>query len=234
MPKLKAKEKRFPGKCSFCNEIVGKAEIRNHLASCPKREPLLIESLSNGRKDDKYFHLIVEGRYKPEYWLHILISAKTKLRALDSFLRQIWLECCGHLSAFAIDDQIYSEGLLEDGEAKSMNIMLKSVILPGKKFFYKYDFGSTTELSLEIIEEITSNNMQAGPQILARNEEPLTVCGQCGDHATVLCVECSRNNGCGLLCDKCVKEHECLEEAFMPIVNSPRVGVCGYTGNVYH
>ena len=30
------------------------------------------------------------------------------LRELDKFLRSAWLECCGHLSHFLIDDVIYS------------------------------------------------------------------------------------------------------------------------------
>ncbi len=31
-------------------------------------------------------------------------------------------------------------------------------------------------------------------------------------------------------CDKCIEAHECGEDYVMPIVNSPRTGVCGYVG----
>jgi hypothetical protein len=30
--------------------------------------------------------------------------------------------------------------------------------------------------------------------------------------------------------DVCVKDHECGEEMLLPMANSPRAGVCGYTG----
>jgi hypothetical protein len=34
----------------------------------------------------------------------------------------------------------------------------------------------------------------------------------------------------GWLCDECAVGHECGEEMLLPVVNSPRVGVCGYVG----
>jgi hypothetical protein len=36
----------------------------------------------------------------PAYWLDLEVKADVKLEALDRFLRQPWLECCGHLSVF--------------------------------------------------------------------------------------------------------------------------------------
>jgi len=57
---------------------------------------------------EKFFHLLVEGRYLPEYWMHLLVTADISLKKLDTFLRDIWLECCGHLSAYTIEDKTYS------------------------------------------------------------------------------------------------------------------------------
>jgi len=34
----------------------------------------------------------------------------------------------------------------------------------------------------------------------------------------------------GCLCDACAKQHVCSEKRLLLRVNSPRVGVCGYTG----
>jgi hypothetical protein len=34
-------------------------------------------------------------------------------------------------------------------------------------------------------------------------------------------------------CDKCGKKHKSHDEMFLPVVNSPRMGVCGYTGVPY-
>lgn len=49
-----------------------------------------------------YFQTVITGKYDKDYWLIIEISENTSLKELDQFLRDIWLECCGHLSAFEI------------------------------------------------------------------------------------------------------------------------------------
>ena len=35
-----------------------------------------------------------------DYWLIIECKENTLLQELDQFLRDIWLECCGHMSIF--------------------------------------------------------------------------------------------------------------------------------------
>ena len=32
------------------------------------------------------------------------------------------------------------------------------------------------------------------------------------------------------LCEVHTEKHDCGEEALLPVVNSPRMGMCGYTG----
>jgi len=49
-----------------------------------------------------------EGDDHPEYWIHLEVSALATLADLDSFLRDIWLECCGHPSVFRIGTTDYS------------------------------------------------------------------------------------------------------------------------------
>ena len=44
-----------------------------------------------------------------------------------------------------------------------------------------------------------------------------------------VCTECVFDDG-GWLCETCAVKHECGEEMLLPVVNSPRVGMCGYTG----
>ena len=41
---------------------------------------------------------------------------------------------------------------------------------------------------------------------------------------------CERVNEEGWLCQSCADEHECGEDMLLPVVNSPRTGVCGYAG----
>ena len=47
--------------------------------------------------------------------------------------------------------------------------------------------------------------------------------------ATNVCVQCIYEDA-EWLCNDCSEEHECGEDMMLPIVNSPRVGVCGYCG----
>ena len=62
-------------------------------------------------------------------------------------------------------------------------------------------------------------------KILARNNPYTFKCEECDQPATDLCMECD-----SIFCEPCLMEHECSEEMALPVVNSPRMGVCGYTG----
>ncbi|MDD4580331.1 MAG: hypothetical protein PHF80_06615 [Methanothrix sp.] len=46
------------------------------------------------------------------------------------------------------------------------------------------------------------------------------------------CCVCS-GESTGRVCDECGKTHECGEDMLLPVVNSPRVGMCDYTGGYY-
>jgi hypothetical protein len=174
----------------------------------------------------KVFHLVVEGRYLPEYWMHLEVPTNATLEDLDGFLRDIWLECCGHLSAFTIEGETYISRPVEVAD-QDMDVALSKVLSPGMKFYHEYDFGTTTELTLRVVSE---REGEIGDiQLLARNEPPSIKCELCGKIATQVCSECIWS-GEGWLCEGCAPEHECGEEMLLPVVNSPRVGMCGYTG----
>jgi hypothetical protein len=67
-------------------------------------------------------------------------------------------------------------------------------------------------------------------QIIARNAQPIIPCDECGAKpAAQICGECQWEDK-GWLCAECSQSHECDDEMFLPVVNSPRTGVCGYTG----
>ena len=51
----------------------------------------------------KLFTILVEGSFFNEYWMYLEVPANTILRRLDNFLRDTWVECCGHMSMFVID-----------------------------------------------------------------------------------------------------------------------------------
>jgi hypothetical protein len=176
---------------------------------------------------------------------------------LDTFLRGIWLECCGHMSAFrnpklhgnsgGMFDLMEAYEYLEKGNVKKYETMMentagevpksrkaKDILYKGLVLEYEYDFGSTTELSLTVVDEYP---IKADKEIvlLSRNEPLKIMCASCGKApATQMCNVCMYNED-ATFCDACAKKHakkceDFAEYASMPIVNSPRMGVCAYTG----
>ena len=165
--------------------------------------------------------------------MHLEVTANTTLAALDRFLRETWLECCGHLSAFEIGDIRYAIDAGMDDEwgmdEKSMRVRLDKALSSGQTCSYEYDYGTTTELRLKVISEREVEAKGKAIQVLARNSPPAILCERCGKPATNVCSQCIFDDK-GWLCDDCAEEHECGEEMLLPVVNSPRVGMCAYTG----
>ena len=221
------------GMCYFCHREFSKANMGRHLESCEQRAAMQEEIRSRREtKKIRAFHLVVEGYCLPMYWMHLEVLAGTTLATLDRFLRDTWLECCGHLSAFTIGGVRYSvdEAIYEwDTRSKNMQVPLDQVLHPGQTCSYEYDFGSTTELTLKVISEREVPAKKKEIEILARNTLTFVPCDMCGKPATTNCTQCIYEDQ-GYLCDACAKDHECGEEMLLPRVNSPRVGVCGYTG----
>lgn len=98
----------------------------------------------------------------------------------------------------------------------------------GSRLGYVYDFGSSTELVVSL-----SGSVEGGSgspvRIVARNEPPSWPCDVCGQPATAVCAQCAYE-GNGFCCTEHGSDHDCGEEMLLPVVNSPRMGVCGYTG----
>jgi hypothetical protein len=172
-------------------------------------------------------HLVVEG-YAP-YWLHLEVRADASLKTFDTFLRGLWLECCGHMSQFFIEDEAYVSSAARELSARSMNVPLGKLLRPGMTFAYEYDFGTPTELRLRVVAERDGAWQREAVQLLARNNPPVIPCEACGKEATQVCTQCIYE-GQGWLCDACVAAHACGDDMLLPVVNSPRVGMCGYEG----
>ena len=95
------------GICNFCKAEVPKGKMTQHLKSCKqKRKDNAVRDASTKQKT-KLFSLLIEGRYDPQYWMHVELPAAEPLETLDIFLRDMWVECCDHLSAFTIDGTSY-------------------------------------------------------------------------------------------------------------------------------
>jgi hypothetical protein len=220
-------ELKSEGKCVFCEKMYSKRGIGRHLGTH-------LKSLEKEAKTTKKaYHLMVPAA---EMFLHLLVDGATTFGKLDNFLREIWLECCGHLSSFEVQGKRYNNDWdsLEYGEKSNKKV--GQVFRKGMKLDYKYDFGSTTYLEIKVVEEYNVK-AKGGILLLSRNEPLPILCHVCEEHPAIeICAVCIYSGSC-VFCEKCAKKHakSCSDfgdNANMPIVNSPRMGVCGYDGGV--
>jgi hypothetical protein len=211
--------------------------MTRHLKSCAAYQASLVPGKGSQVRKKGFFHVFVEGDGAPEFWLHLDVQTKGTLAELDEFLRDIWLECCGHMSAFQIGDRYFEQdtGAVDSmwsmifgqpAPAESMRARLSSVLRPGLKFFHEYDFGSTTRLILKVISEHEGVSRER-VLLLARNELPDMECSECGNPAAWIDTFGDYELYCAACADAMVEESK---EGFLPVVNSPRMGVCGYVG----
>ncbi len=216
------------GTCHFCHQVFGKTAMTRHLGLCPQR----VASFAAGKpsaKPARLLHLRAEGLHAPAYWMHLEMPADASLQTLDSFLRKSWLECCGHLSRFEIHGTSYSSYVDPEFGDKSMQVQVGKILEVGDQFVHEYDFGTTTELRLKVLAEREDTVKKKSIELLAHNLLPEIPCDGCGKAATQTCSQCIYEES-GWLCESCGKEHACGEEMLLPIINSPRVGMCGYDG----
>jgi hypothetical protein len=228
-----AKKLQTSGVCQICQGVFSKASMSRHLAKCLAAHQDSGTAVSKrSPKKVRQFHIIVQGKHNPQYWLHLEMPATAALADLDQFLRNIWLECCGHLSAFKIAGAQFSvQTAAEAGDPwfappwpeYNMHVAVGKVFRPGLKFSYEYDFGSTTHLELRVVGEREGTLAKGQVKLLARNEPPQILCESCKKPAAWVDVY----EGEGWLCEECLDNRD---EGVLPVVNSPRVGVCGYTG----
>lgn len=203
------------GTCLFCAGEFPKSAMSRHLATCARR----------GRGSAEWLPIVVEGAWAPAYWLHLEVKPAAPLRAVDAFLRQTWLECCGHLSSFEIGDRRFESGLedFDPDAAEGMEIPVAEAFASGATARYVYDFGSSTRLRLRALAPRLGPPALAPVRLAARNTAPSIRCSRRDGDALHVCA------GCGApLCGKCAPRHPCGPEMLLPIVNSPRVGTCAY------
>lgn len=219
------------GICELCTKRTSKAAMVRHLALCaPKHDRASV-------RPSELYQLRVEGKGAPMFWLDVEVKGESPIRRLDDLLRRVWLECCGHLSAFEAGGLRYSvlvdNEFAPDPNERSMSAKVSQVLTsPGQRLSYEYDFGSTTDLTLRFIRVRTGMIGRSAARLLARNEPPVWKCTACDAPATLVCPFCMGEDN-PFVCARHAPEHACAEdESFLPVINSPRMGVCGYTGEV--
>ena len=184
---------KIKGKCKFCGKQYTFSYMNKHLPTC-KEHPSQ-SAAGTGMKQCGYYELAICSAYSKNYWMFIEVKETATLRDIDTFLRDIWLECCGHLSAFYINDVTYDIAPDDDygwGEpTESMNCKLSEVLYKDLTFVYRYDFGSTTTLALKVFDYQIKNWKKEKLTILSRNNPYDYMCEECGKKpATLICTIC--------------------------------------------
>ncbi len=210
------------GHCYFCDEYFSQKEIGRHLATHLKKK----ENDEKEIKKNPFTHIVIDW---DAMFLHLLVRNTCKMEEIDNFLRVIWLECCGHLSGFHI----------KKGEEIEMDDIVGDVLMPKVKLIHSYDYGTTTKTYIRSI-KVYDLDFEDDDIILLSRSEPLKImCSICDKKvATTLCSVCIWNSDSHYFCDVCAKKHSKTCEDFdeyarMKVVNSPRMGQCGYEGGTF-
>jgi hypothetical protein len=238
-------EIKSEGVCLFCGKTFAKAGINRHLITH-------LDEKQNASGVSFLLKVEQNPRWeKAPYFLSLWVDGDATLKQLDKFLRDIWLECCGHLSAFrykatgnptmnfnSLLKKLSQPQRVSTGEFGEIpfNKKAKDVFYKDLKLDYEYDFGSSTELEISVV-SVFPYKADKSVVLLSRNEPLKIMCSICGKvPATQLCSVCMYDKDAEF-CDKCAKIHakECedfADYASMPLVNSPRMGVCCYEGGI--
>ena len=210
------------GACQFCGKEMTRSGLSKHFKACKEYEASIQNTVVSAKSQPLY-HLVAYNPWQKEYWLHLEVNGTATLSDLDAYLRAIWLECCGHLSAFS-----FGRG---HDEIK-MSSTIHTIFSSDAQLVHSYDFGDTTETVIQLVGTRTGVPLSPHPIFLmARNHAPHYPCMVCKQTASWLCLDCIyEHDEPGFLCDVHEAAHEHEEYGSMPIVNSPRFGVCGYDG----
>src|SRR5579872_1574038 len=122
------------GKCTQCRETYTSAKAKSHLIEC------IASSLTFSQLTTGGFLIRISGAEQLKlYWMFIALSKDASLGQLDRFLRDNWLECCGHLSEFTIGGHRYMSHTESGRPSQTMKNTIGQLLHPGLKFGYVYD-----------------------------------------------------------------------------------------------
>jgi hypothetical protein len=217
--------KESKGQCAYCGQEIAENGVVKHLAACASRQKAI--TTAEGKKGgiETFYHLRIQAAGLSQFWLDLEMRGSTTLKVLDDYLRAIWLECCGHLSRFSIGGW--------SGNEIAKKRKADEVFEPGTELTHIYDFGTSSQTLIKVIgkrrgKPTTSHQIA----LMVRNLMSEHECIECKQPAAWLCIECLiEDNLWGTLCDAHVETHphDNYGEP-VPLVNSPRLGLCGYVG----
>jgi len=217
--------KQSKGKCAYCGQEIAKGGMTRHLATCPEHRAIIEKAECKKVARETLYHLRVQDAWRSEFWLDLEMRGSATLQDLDSYLRAIWLECCGHLSQFSVGGW--------RGEEIAKKRKIREVFLPGTELTHIYDFGTSSETLIKAVETREGKPTTSHPiALMARNLSPEAHCIECKQPAAWLCMECLiEEDVWGTLCDEHARTHPHDNYGGpVQLVNSPRLGMCGYDG----
>lgn len=213
------------GLCGFCGYETTKGSMARHLRACPIRQTLIGAAQKAGRKPEILYYLRAQDAYNNGFWLDLEVRGSATLQDIDSYLRATWLECCGHLSQFSIGGW--------QGREIDKSRRVDVVFQAGVELTHIYDFGTSSITLIKTVGQRTGAPLSKHAiYLMARNVMPQFSCIACGQPATHLCMECLiEEQVWGALCAEhaSTHEHDTYGEPAV-LVNSPRLGMCGYSG----
>ena len=216
------------GKCGYCERDFSVGGMTRHLSACPKRKRVLAETDRKRGRNSKLYHLRAQALLRREFWLDLEVNGSVTLSELDNYLRDIWLECCGHLSRFSEDPWMSGD--------IPMSARVSDIFKPGGELIHTYDFGNSSYTHIRCVahREGKPVNHPRSIALMSRNNEPDEICigSSCDKRAVILCIECVYEDDVwGTLCDLHTETHPHEDVGTpAPLVNSPRIGMCGYEG----
>ena len=172
------------GECHLCSRNISSLRyMKHHLESCMRTwtwQPRDNDQEAN----DTFTHVTFRAEPNVNYWMVAVIRKDVTLRQVDEFLRNVWLECCNHLSRFNFGGMtVGSDGFekemrhhfdhIDTSHIATFDSELMKIALPGTILEHEYDMGSTS------ITEITVNGLLEIPEsrpitVVAQNNPPPT------------------------------------------------------------
>lgn len=164
------------GDCHLCGRTISCLRyMHDHLESCIR--PWTWQPRDDDQEINDTFTRVT-FKAEPNFWMVAVIREDVTLRQVDEFLRNVWLECCNHLSQFDFGGMMvgcdeFDEEMrhhfddIDTSHVATFDSELMKIALPGTTFKHEYDMGS------ESITEITVNGLLELPE-----SRPITVVAQ--------------------------------------------------------
>ena len=119
------------GRCYYCNKELTERTIKRHMKSCKEMRKFIRDEISDKESRTRnQFIISIKDKYdKNTYCVYISISSVLQLLHLDRFIRDVWVNCCDHLSCFIINKVIYNDN---SNEMYEMSVRLNDILFCGR------------------------------------------------------------------------------------------------------